>query len=87
MEDSIHRGEAPFSSHFFYTQVLSDLIPTDRILGIDLGFQWMRRADLVAFYCDKGMSRGMIESMKRCEFLGINYEIRNIYVKEVAKPS
>jgi hypothetical protein len=78
MLDSINKGEAPFSSHFFYTQVLEDATPEERIIGIDLGFQWMHKADKVAFYTDLGVSKGMQESMTRCRTLNIPYEERTV---------
>lgn len=78
MLHSILKGEAPFSSHFFYTQLLNDAKPDERIVGIDLGFEWMRKADVVAFYYDRGVSKGMGESMTRCRTLGINHEIRSV---------
>jgi len=54
-------GEAPFASHLLYTQpgVLDDLIPDERQHGIDAGLELAKRADLSAFYVDRGISRGM----------------------------
>src|SRR5215467_9447858 len=59
MLDSIMRGEAPSASHKLYTDVLDDDDPEERKLGIELGFVWLRAADLVAFYTDFGYSTGM----------------------------
>jgi|SRR5215472_9194822 len=62
--DSIMRGEAPTASHKLYTDVLDDNDPDERKLGIELGFAWLKVADLVAFYTDFGMSGGMSECLK-----------------------
>jgi hypothetical protein len=55
------RGEAPFASHLLYTQpgILDDLMPSERQHGIDAGLELAKRADLSAFYVDRGISRGM----------------------------
>jgi hypothetical protein len=61
VHDCLKRGEAPYASHLFFTQdgILDDTIPEQRKLGIEAGFAWGRAADLVAFYIDRGWSRGM----------------------------
>lgn len=65
MRDSISRGEAPFASHLVYPYILDENIPEERKKGIELGFAWWLMADLIAFYCDLGMSPGMQASMNR----------------------
>jgi hypothetical protein len=62
MLDSIMRGEVPFASHLLYTQVLDDSDAAERALGIALGMEWWKVAQLVAFYIDLGMSEGMRQS-------------------------
>lgn len=61
MKDSLARGEAPFAMHLLYAQedVLDDLKPEERALGIKAGLEWAKRADLIAFYIDYGISNGM----------------------------
>lgn len=59
MMDCIHRGEAPFASHAMYTQFLDDLVPAERLAGMEAGLAWGQRADIVAVYCDRGVSNGM----------------------------
>jgi hypothetical protein len=61
MRDCILRGEAPIASHLLYTQprVLEEEIPTERSLGIVMGYLWGMNADKVVFYIDIGMSSGM----------------------------
>src|SRR5215469_4222199 len=80
MLDSIRRGEAPIASHKLYTDILNDDDPEERSLGINLGFAWLKVADLVAFYSDLGMSRGMSLSLDRLKkrIVRVPYEIRTV---------
>lgn len=78
MKDSLLRGEAPFASHMFYTQVLDDDIPEERMMGIRAGYAWGDRADLVAVYIDLGVSRGIREAIHHWKDLGKEVEYRNI---------
>lgn len=59
--DSLKRGEAPFASHLFYTQlgILRDNLPEERALGIDAGLAWGAAAELTTVYTDLGISEGM----------------------------
>lgn len=59
MLDSLKRGEAPYASHLLYPQVFDDLDEDQRRVGLTAGHEWLRQAELVAFYIDLGMSRGM----------------------------
>ena len=59
VRDSLSRGEAPYASHLFFTQMLDDNIPEERALGIDAGLSVGRHAALTAIYTDFGLSRGM----------------------------
>lgn len=59
MADCLRRGEAPLASHLLYTQMLDDLRPGERMLGIDAGLAWAERADATVVYADRGTSRGM----------------------------
>jgi len=80
MLDSIERGEAPSASHKLYTDVLDDNDPYERALGIELGFAWLKAADLVAFYIDFGMSSGMaacLEDIRTARFR-VKSEIRRV---------
>lgn len=57
--DSISKGEVPFASHGFFTQMLNDRSPEARKLGLRLAIEYIRRADYMAIYLDYGWSRGM----------------------------
>jgi len=80
MLDSIRRGEAPIASHKLYTDILNDDDPEERALGINLGFAWLKAADLVAFYSNLGFSPGMSLSLDRLKkkIVRVPYEIRTI---------
>lgn len=80
INDSLHRGEAPFASHGFYTQkgILDDNKISERVLGINAGFAWGEVADLITFYTDLGMSDGMQSAKTYYETLGIETEERKI---------
>ena len=56
--DSLNRGEAPFASHAIYPQILDDMKPEERRKGMEAGFVWGAKADLVAVYGDLGRSSG-----------------------------
>lgn len=61
MADCLRRGDAPYASHLLYTQpgVLDDGIHEDRMLGIEAGLAWGRRAEATVVYTDLGTSNGM----------------------------
>lgn len=81
MHDSLLRGEAPYASHLLYTQpnVLDDLKPEERKLGIEAGFAWRNVADVTVFYVDLGYSSGMQLGLQDCINKRKPYEIRKIY--------
>ena len=80
MADSLKRGEAPLASHLLYTQpgILDDTIPEERNLGMEAGFSWMAKADLIAVYTDKGLSSGMQRGIDRAVNKGINIDFRSL---------
>lgn len=80
MLDSIERGEAPSASHKLYTDVLDDDNEEERLLGIELGFAWLKASDLVAFYEDLGWSPGMKACLKCLKYarFRVPYEIRKV---------
>lgn len=80
MSDCLRRGEAPYASHAIYTQpgVLRDDVPDERTLGIEAGFAWGEKADLVAVYEDLGVSRGMAAGVERAHLRGTPVEWRTL---------
>lgn len=79
MRDSISRGEAPLASHLLYTQVLDDSIEKERNQGIECGFVWNLKADLVAVYNDFGISNGMKKGIEFAKNNNIPVEYRKLY--------
>lgn len=70
MRDSLMRGEFPLASHLLYTQdgILDDNNPKERMLGINAGLEWGKRAMKTVVYTDLGISEGMkygIENAKK----------------------
>ena len=74
--DCFSRGETPFASHGFYTRYLDENKPEDRKLGIESGYVIMKRADKVVFYCDYGMSSGMVKAKAFATENGVSFETR-----------
>lgn len=78
IKDSLERGEAPFASHKMYTDCLDDSIPEQRRLGIEAGFAYLQRADLVAVYTDRGISPGMKAAIEKASELRLTVTFREI---------
>lgn len=78
LQNSILRGEVPVASHKLFPGALRDEVEEERALGIYLGFELWSFADRVAFYVDRGWSRGMIEAMEHAEKLGMRTEERRL---------
>jgi hypothetical protein len=84
--DCLKRGESPYASRLFFTQphILDDLKPEERKLGIDAGFAWGARADAVAVYVDRGISRGMEQGVARALAAGQPIEFRTLEGADLA---
>lgn len=80
IRDSLEKDEAPFASHGFYTQpgILDENKQRERILGIKAGFKWGQCAEIVAVYCDRGISAGMEGAIRYYQELDIPIEYRNV---------
>ena len=80
VRDSLSRDEAPIASHLLYTQpgILKDEIPAERQLGIDAGLAWLKVADAVVVYEDKGITEGMEEGISAAKEADIPVEYRKI---------
>ncbi len=76
LRDSLLRGEAPFASHGIYPGALDDNSATERLLGMKAGWGWMKKADAVIFYLDRGTSSGMLAGLKRARELKLPVEQR-----------
>ncbi|MFK3666078.1 hypothetical protein ACI2JN_12600 [Ochrobactrum teleogrylli] len=76
--DSLRRGEAPIASHLLHTQVLDDMRPDERELGIKAGLAWYRVAEKCVVYEDRGTSGGMIMGIRRAKQFGVPVEYRRL---------
>ncbi|MCX2696743.1 DUF7768 domain-containing protein [Ochrobactrum chromiisoli] len=76
--DSLRRDEAPIASHLLHTQVLDDMQPDERSLGIKAGLAWYRVATKCVVYTDRGISGGMKMGISRAEQHGVAVEYRSI---------
>lgn len=76
MRDSLKRGEAPFAMHLLYPFYLDDRKADERARGIACGLAWSEAAELVAVYCDNGISHGMILAIQQAKVRGIKVELR-----------
>ncbi|WP_435657278.1 DUF7768 domain-containing protein [Brucella pituitosa] len=82
--DSLRRGEAPIASHLLHTQVLDDMQPDERALGIEAGLAWYRVATKCVVYTDRGISRGMENGLARARRHGVAVEYRSIEARAAA---
>lgn len=76
--DSLRRGEAPMASHLLHTQVLDDMRPDERELGIEAGLAWYRVAEKCVVYEDRGTSGGMITGIRRAKQFDVPVEYRRL---------
>lgn len=81
--DCLRRGEAPIASHLLHTQVLDDMQPDERELGIEAGLAWYRVADKCVVYADRGVSGGMAKGIKRANRYGVPVEYRTLNERQV----
>ena len=86
LADCLARGEAPIASHLLFTQpgVLLDEVPGERTRGIEAGLAWIIYADAMVLYCDRGISLGMQEAMRRAQRAGVPVELRSLNIVAVA---
>jgi hypothetical protein len=84
MADCLRRGEAPLASHLLYTQILDDMLPEERALGINAGLVWAVQADATVVYTDRGTSRGMEYGIAHAEKHGRPIEYRTLSVEWAA---
>lgn len=82
--DSLRRGEAPIASHLLHTQVLDDMQPDERSLGIEAGVAWYRVATKCVVYTDRGISGGMKMGIAGAMQHGVAVEYRSIEARVAA---
>ncbi len=84
LSDSLRRGEAPIASHLLHTQVLDDMQPDERSLGIEAGLAWYRVATKCVVYTDRGISGGTKMGISRAEQHSVAIEYRSIEARAAA---
>lgn len=85
-KDCVQRGEVPFASHMFFPQFLDDNVPEQRKLGIEMGYDFWDKAELVVFYTDYGISPGMEKALAKAFLDGKPFEKRSLQAASKASP-
>lgn len=84
LRDSLEHDEAPIASHLLYPAVLDDTVPIDRIWGINAGFAWLKVAEAMVVYTDRGISSGMEAAITAAEAIGLPVEYRTLAERRAA---
>lgn len=79
VRDSLSRGEAPYASHLFFTQILDDSIAHERELGINAGLAIGNFATKPALYLDLGVSPGMRYGLENAKAASRPVEERRLF--------
>ena len=81
IRDSLVRGEIPWASHAMlaWTEALYEMEEEQREEGMEVNKQMIQKVDLVAFYVDFGMSKGMERAWLWAGYMGKKREKRTIY--------
>lgn len=81
IRDVLARGELPWASHAMlaWTEALYEADEEQRAEGILVNKSMILRVDLVAFYVDHGMSKGMEAAKLWSSMHGIKQEKRTLY--------
>jgi hypothetical protein len=86
MRDSLIKGEAPYASHLLYDhrEILDDLKPDERELGLSAGLDWGNVAQITAVYVDRGISKGMIRGIASALTSGRKIDYRTLEPGKIA---
>lgn len=84
VRDSLERGEVPYASHLFYTQMLNDNTEHERQLGIDAGLEIGKLAVQTVVYIDLGISPGMEYGILAADDAGRPVHRRRLFAKELS---
>lgn len=76
--DCLRRRESPIASHLVFPLFLDDKNPEERALGIAAGLAWVRVADAMVVYMDRGMSTGMKDAIAYAEGADIKVVMRHL---------
>lgn len=88
VRDSLGRGEAPIASHLLYTQpgILGDDDREERRWGMKVGHAWIPKADVLAIYTDRGISKGMKRGRDIAIKHNISIEYRGLNTDRIYEP-
>ena len=78
MRDCFRRGEAPLAGHLLYTRILDDSDPKQRRKGLDAHLSWIKCADALVVYHDRGISAGMREAIVEAQEHQTTIEFRSL---------
>jgi|APSaa5957512576_1039674.scaffolds.fasta_scaffold05522_2 hypothetical protein len=80
VHDSLRRGEDPYASHLFFTQIglLDDTDKEERDRGLYAGMNWGDQAGIKAVYIDRGISHGMELGITHSAEIGQKIVERNL---------
>lgn len=76
--DCLAHEETVFASHLFYTQMLDDKNPVERMQGIEAGLEIAERADAHVVYTDLGITAGMQLAIDRAKAKKRMVEFRSL---------
>jgi hypothetical protein len=79
MLDSLREGESPLASHLLWPGILDDAKPEERVKGIEAGLAWGKAAAATVVYMDRGVTKGMIDGIRRAQLEGRPVEQRWLY--------
>lgn len=82
---AVKLGFVPFASHLFFPQFLNEDDSEQRKLGIEMGYDFWDKADVLLFYIDRGMSPGMQAALSKAFIEG--RPVRKMSIKaDVSSP-
>ena len=84
VRDSLDKGEAPYASHLFFTQMLDDSLEYERMMGIDAGLVVASGARYTVVYADLGISSGMQYGIDAAAKLNRNIIKRYLFDKSLS---
>ena len=76
--DSLKRHEAPVATSLFYYSTLNIHVQIEKDIGLQSMLSWIPNADVLAIYCDYGITQAMDLCIKVAKMKGTHLEYRNI---------
>ena len=76
--DSLKRHEAPICSTLFYYSTLNIHVQIEKDIGLQSMLSWIPNCDVLAIYCDYGITQAMDLCIKVGKMKGTHLEYRTI---------